>query len=139
MNTLTKFAIVNANYISKRLEKHFPTLDKNHGLVAHECILDLRAFHSVTAEDVAKRLMDYGFHAPPPTLALARVGGNLVFTGSGGPAGGTNHLVGTTNPTLPMVQWTRVATNKFSLTGGYAITNSINPDINQQFYRIGLP
>ena len=83
--------------------------------------------------------MDYGFHAPTPTLALARVGENLVFTGSGGPAGGTNHLVGTTNPALPMSQWTRVATNKFSLNGGYAITNSINPDINQQFYRIGLP
>ena len=60
----TKFAILNANYISKRLEKHFPTLYRSNGLVAHECILDLRAFHQTTAEDVAKRLMDYGFHAP---------------------------------------------------------------------------
>jgi glycine dehydrogenase len=60
----SKFAILNANYISKRLEKYFPTLYRSNGLVAHECILDLRAFHSVTAEDVAKRLMDYGFHAP---------------------------------------------------------------------------
>jgi glycine dehydrogenase len=67
----TKFAILNANYISKRLEKHFPTLYKNHGLVAHECILDLRAFHSVTAEDVAKRLMDYGFHAPTLSWPVA--------------------------------------------------------------------
>ena len=65
----TKYAILNANYISKRLENYFPTLYKNHGLVAHECILDLRGFHATTAEDVAKRLMDYGFHAP--TLSLA--------------------------------------------------------------------
>ncbi len=61
----TKFAILNANYIAGRLQKYFPVLYKGHGgLVAHECILDLRAFKSVTVEDVAKRLMDYGFHAP---------------------------------------------------------------------------
>jgi glycine dehydrogenase len=67
----TQYAILNANYISRRLEKYFPTLYKNHGLVAHECILDLRAFHSVTAEDVAKRLMDYGFHAPTLSWPVA--------------------------------------------------------------------
>ncbi|MCI0745769.1 MAG: aminomethyl-transferring glycine dehydrogenase, partial [Verrucomicrobia subdivision 3 bacterium] len=61
----TKYAILNANYITKRLEKYFPVLFKGHGdLVAHECILDLRQFKDVTVEDVAKRLMDYGFHAP---------------------------------------------------------------------------
>jgi glycine dehydrogenase len=67
----TKFAILNANYISKRLEHYFPTLYRANGLVAHECILDLRAFHSVTAEDVAKRLMDYGFHAPTLSWPVA--------------------------------------------------------------------
>ncbi|HEX7617705.1 MAG TPA: aminomethyl-transferring glycine dehydrogenase, partial [Verrucomicrobiae bacterium] len=67
----TKLAILNANYISKRLENYFPTLYRSHGLVAHECILDLRAFHSVTAEDVAKRLMDYGFHAPTLSWPVA--------------------------------------------------------------------
>ena len=67
----TKFAILNANYISKRLDQHFPTLYRSNGLVAHECILDLRAFHSVTAEDVAKRLMDYGFHAPTLSWPVA--------------------------------------------------------------------
>jgi glycine dehydrogenase len=67
----TKFAILNANYISKRLQKYFPTLYRRNGLVAHECILDLRAFHSVTAEDVAKRLMDYGFHAPTLSWPVA--------------------------------------------------------------------
>ena len=61
----TQYAILNANYIARRLENHFPVLFKGRsGLVAHECILDLRKFKSVTVEDVAKRLMDYGFHAP---------------------------------------------------------------------------
>ena len=67
----TKFAILNANYISKRLENYFPTLYRSHGLVAHECILDLRGFHAATAEDVAKRLMDYGFHAPTLSWPVA--------------------------------------------------------------------
>jgi glycine cleavage system P protein (glycine dehydrogenase) len=61
----TEYAILNANYIAKRLEDSFPVLYRGRtGLVAHECILDLRRFKSVTVEDVAKRLMDYGFHAP---------------------------------------------------------------------------
>ena len=64
----TQVAILNANYMAKRLEKHFPIVytGKN-GLVAHEFILDLRQFKEnagVEAMDVAKRLMDYGFHAP---------------------------------------------------------------------------
>ena len=64
----TETAILNANYISARLQDHFPTLYAGeHGHVAHECILDLRHFKDtcgVMAEDVAKRLIDYGFHAP---------------------------------------------------------------------------
>jgi glycine dehydrogenase len=61
----TKYAILNANYIAKRLENYFPVLYRGHsGLVAHECILDLRQYKSITVEDVAKRLMDFGFHAP---------------------------------------------------------------------------
>jgi glycine dehydrogenase len=61
----TQLAILNANYMAKRLDPFFPVLYKGrNGLVAHECIIDLRQFHVVTAEDVAKRLMDYGFHAP---------------------------------------------------------------------------
>jgi len=71
LTEVTKCAILNANYISKRLQNYFPTLYKNHGLVAHECILDLRAFHATTAEDVAKRLMDYGFHAPTLSFPVA--------------------------------------------------------------------
>jgi glycine dehydrogenase len=67
----TKFAILNANYIAARLEKYFPTLYRSNGLVAHECILDLRAFHKTTAEDVAKRLMDYSFHAPTLSWPVA--------------------------------------------------------------------
>src|SRR5437764_281301 len=61
----SKHAILSANYIARRLDQYFPVLYRGHGnLVAHECILDLRQFKSVTVEDAAKRLMDYGFHAP---------------------------------------------------------------------------
>src|SRR5262249_57114315 len=61
----TKYAILNANYVARRLQSCFPVLFHGPGnLVAHECILDLRQFKSVTVEDVAKRLMAYGFHAP---------------------------------------------------------------------------
>lgn len=61
----SQYAILNANYIARRLNDYFPVLYKGkQGWVAHECILDLRQFKTVTVEDVAKRLMDYGFHAP---------------------------------------------------------------------------
>jgi glycine dehydrogenase len=64
----TEMAILNANYITKGLEEHYPILYRGtNGLVAHEFILDLRPFRKsadITEEDVAKRLMDFGFHAP---------------------------------------------------------------------------
>ena len=71
----TETAILSANYISKRLQHHYPTLyaSKN-GHVAHECILDLRGLKEssgVMAEDVAKRLADYGFHAPTLSFPVA--------------------------------------------------------------------
>ena len=70
----TKIAILNANYIAKRLDPYFPVLFKGkHGLVAHECILDLRQWKDagIEVEDVAKRLMDYGFHAPTISWPVA--------------------------------------------------------------------
>jgi glycine dehydrogenase len=67
----TQAAILNANYVAKRLENYFPTLYRASGLVAHECILDLRAFKATTAEDVAKRLMDFSFHAPTLSWPVA--------------------------------------------------------------------
>ncbi|MSU53485.1 MAG: glycine dehydrogenase (aminomethyl-transferring), partial [Opitutaceae bacterium] len=63
----TKHAILKANYMAKRLEKFFPVLYRgNAGLIAHECIIDLRAWKKsgIEVEDAAKRLMDYGYHAP---------------------------------------------------------------------------
>jgi glycine dehydrogenase len=63
----TQFALLNANYIAKRLDALFPVLYKGSGgLVAHECILEFRPWkkHGLEVEDVAKRLMDYGYHAP---------------------------------------------------------------------------
>ncbi len=76
----TEVAILSANYISARLKEHYPTLyasegrDGKPGHVAHECILDLRPLKDtsgVTAEDVAKRLIDYGFHAPTLSFPVA--------------------------------------------------------------------
>jgi glycine dehydrogenase len=70
----TKVAILNANYIAKRLDGYFPVLFKGkRGLVAHECIVDLRQWKSggVEVEDAAKRLMDYGFHAPTVSFPVA--------------------------------------------------------------------
>ncbi|MGB9991846.1 aminomethyl-transferring glycine dehydrogenase [Pseudoduganella rhizocola] len=68
LTAATETAILNANYIARRLAPHFPVLYSGHdGLVAHECILDLRPLTDKTGisnEDVAKRLMDFGFHAP---------------------------------------------------------------------------
>ena len=64
----TCYAILNANYIAKRLDPYYPVLYRGaHGFVAHECILDLRSLKKsagIEVDDVAKRLMDYGFHAP---------------------------------------------------------------------------
>jgi glycine dehydrogenase len=71
----TQVALLNANYVARRLEPHYPTLYKGrNGLIAHECILDLRPIKDacgISAEDVAKRLMDYGFHAPTLSFPVA--------------------------------------------------------------------
>jgi glycine dehydrogenase len=68
LTAATEVAILNANYIARRLAPHYPVLYTGHdGLVAHECIIDLRPLQDATGisnEDVAKRLMDFGFHAP---------------------------------------------------------------------------
>jgi glycine cleavage system P protein (glycine dehydrogenase) len=71
----TQVAILNANYLADQLSPHYPVLYTGRGgLVAHECIIDLRAItkeSGVTAEDVAKRLIDYGFHAPTLSFPVA--------------------------------------------------------------------
>ena len=70
----TKIAILNANYIAKRLDPHFPVLYRGRsGTVAHECIIDLRKVKrdaGIEVDDVAKRLMDYGFHAPTTSFPV---------------------------------------------------------------------
>jgi len=71
----TQVAMLNANYVARRLADHFPTLyTGRNGLVAHECILDLRPLEKlsgISAEDVAKRLIDFGFHAPTLSFPVA--------------------------------------------------------------------
>ncbi len=71
----TAVAVLSANYIARRLEEHFPVLYRGHGgLVAHECIVDVRGLTrdtGVSVDDVAKRLVDYGFHAPTMSFPVA--------------------------------------------------------------------
>ncbi len=75
MTRATEVAILNANYVARRLAPHFPVLYTGEaGLVAHECIIDLRPITKetgVSVEDVAKRLIDYGFHAPTMSFPVA--------------------------------------------------------------------
>jgi glycine dehydrogenase len=75
LKAATEISILSANYISARLKDHFPTLYASEaGYVAHECILDLRPIKDacgISAEDVAKRLIDYGFHAPTLSFPVA--------------------------------------------------------------------
>ena len=75
LTSATEVAILNANYIAARLDPHFPVLYRNHnGRVAHECIIDprpLKATSGVTVDDIAKRLIDYGFHAPTMSFPVA--------------------------------------------------------------------
>ena len=70
----TKVAILNANYVAKRLDAHFPVLYKGkNGFVAHECIVDVRKVKrdaGIEVDDVAKRLIDYGFHAPTTSFPV---------------------------------------------------------------------
>ena len=75
MKAATEYAMLNANYVAKKLSEHFPILYKGtNGFIAHECLLDLRPLKEasgVTEEDIAKRLMDYGFHAPTMSFPVA--------------------------------------------------------------------
>jgi glycine dehydrogenase len=85
----TRIAILNANYIAARLDRYFPVLYRNHnGRVAHECILDPRALKEssgVSVDDIAKRLIDFGFHAPtmsfpvPGTLMIEPTESESLF------------------------------------------------------------
>jgi hypothetical protein len=81
---------------------------------------------------------EYGIR-PGPTLAMLRIGTNLVFSAGGGPAGGTNHLEAAADPALSAGQWTRVATNVFDVTGSFEVTNAMPPGVPQRFHRIALP
>ncbi len=69
----SRYAILNANYVAARLDPHFPVLYRGEGgRVAHECIIDIRDYkHIADAEDIAKRLIDYGFHAPTMSWPVA--------------------------------------------------------------------
>ena len=84
MTDATRYAILNANYIKSRLEPHYPVLyTRRNGRVAHEMIFDLRPLKQASGideTDVAKRLMDYGFHAPTVSFPVA---GTLMIEPTG--------------------------------------------------------
>jgi len=71
----TEVAVLSANYLAKKLSAHFPVLYTGpQGYVAHECIIDIRQIEAdtgITSEDIAKRLIDYGFHAPTMSFPVA--------------------------------------------------------------------
>jgi len=75
MKRATEYAILNANYVAHRLARHYPILYRGkNGFVAHECLLDLRPLKEssgISEEDIAKRLMDFGFHAPTMSFPVA--------------------------------------------------------------------
>jgi len=75
LTAATKMAILNANYVATRLQAHYPLLYKGRlGRVAHECIIDIRPLKNtagVSVDDIAKRLIDYGFHAPTMSFPVA--------------------------------------------------------------------
>jgi len=83
-------------------------------------------------------VFEYGIE-PSPTLALAQSGTDLVFGGSGGPAGGTNYLVAATDLASPVATWPEVATNQFDLEGSLSFTNPIPAVVPHQLYRLRLP
>ena len=91
----TEVAILNANYIASRLDPHFPVLYRNaKGRVAHECIVDprpLKATSGVTVDDIAKRLIDYGFHAP--TMSFPVPGTLMIEPTEFGIEGGAGSLL----------------------------------------------
>ena len=96
LTAATEVAILSANYIARRLDAHFPVLYRgDHGLVAHECILDLRPIKEasgVTVDDVAKRLMDYGFHAP--TMSFPVAGTLMIEPTESEPLGELDRFIG---------------------------------------------
>jgi glycine dehydrogenase len=75
MKKATEYAILNANYVARRLQDYYPVLySGRNGFIAHECLLDLRPLKEasgISEEDIAKRLMDYGFHAPTMSFPVA--------------------------------------------------------------------
>ena len=65
--------------------------------------------------------------------------GGLAMSGSGGPAGGTYYVLGSTNIALPVNLWTRIETNQFDANGNFSFTNAADPGATQTFYRLQLP
>lgn len=76
----------------------------------------------------------------PPTVSTASISdNNFVLKGTGGPANGTVYILTSSNLSLPLLQWSRLATNQFDVSGNLSFTNSVNPNTPQAFYLLQLP
>jgi hypothetical protein len=77
---------------------------------------------------------------PPPTFtSTVQQDSNLVFSGTGGMAGGTYYVLASTNIATRMTNWVRVATNTFGVDGTFGVTNAVDPAKRRQFFRIQVP
>jgi len=75
-----------------------------------------------------------------PDIGSTRVlGGNLIFSGTGGTTNGNYSVLTTTNITTPQTNWTALVTNSFDANGAFSVTNAIDPATRQRFYRLKLP
>ena len=81
---------------------------------------------------------EYGLE-PAPILTMTQIESDLIFTATGGPAGGTNYLVAASDPLSPLEQWSRVRTNKFDTSGNVTFTNGLSPSEPALFHRLQLP
>jgi hypothetical protein len=77
--------------------------------------------------------------APPMFGSIVFDGANLIFTGTGGVTGGNYFVLASTNLTLPLNQWPRIATNSFGASGSFNFTNTPMPNAPQTFYQLQLP
>jgi hypothetical protein len=80
-----------------------------------------------------------GASSPPTITTIVVSGGNVILRGTNGTAGGDFYVLSSTNVALPVANWTRLATNAFDGSGNFSVTNAVNPNLADQFFRIVVP
>jgi len=100
--------------------------------------ISANAFAATTGAAAPVHVVEIAF-TPPFTQTITRAGNQVIINGSGGWAGATYRILTTTNVQLPVVQWTPIVTNQFSVTGGFSYTNVIQPNVPARYFRVSLP